>query len=56
MSEANPDKLVPVIMSGGSALILEPVGRNTAPAIAVAALQAQAGGAGPVLLDGRSAS
>jgi mannose-1-phosphate guanylyltransferase/mannose-6-phosphate isomerase len=33
-----------------AALILEPVGRNTAPAIAVAALQAQAGGADPVLL------
>ena len=32
------------------ALILEPVGRNTAPAIAVAALQAMAGGADPVLL------
>ena len=33
-----------------SALILEPVGRNTAPAIAVAALQAMAGGSDPVLL------
>jgi mannose-1-phosphate guanylyltransferase/mannose-6-phosphate isomerase len=33
-----------------SALILEPVGRNTAPAIAVAALKAMAGGADPVLL------
>ena len=33
-----------------AALILEPVGRNTAPAIAVAALRAQAGGADPVLL------
>jgi mannose-1-phosphate guanylyltransferase/mannose-6-phosphate isomerase len=33
-----------------AALILEPVGRNTAPAIAVAALQAQAQGADPVLL------
>jgi mannose-1-phosphate guanylyltransferase/mannose-6-phosphate isomerase len=33
-----------------SALILEPVGRNTAPAIAVAALQAMAGGLDPVLL------
>ena len=33
-----------------SALILEPVGRNTAPAIAVAALQAMAGGKDPVLL------
>src|SRR6188474_1992988 len=33
-----------------SALILEPVGRNTEPAIAVAALQAQAGGGDPVLL------
>ena len=33
-----------------AALILEPVGRNTAPAIAVAALRAQVGGADPVLL------
>jgi mannose-1-phosphate guanylyltransferase/mannose-6-phosphate isomerase len=33
-----------------AALILEPVGRNTAPAIAVAALQAMAGGEDPVLL------
>ncbi|KFN45096.1 mannose-1-phosphate guanylyltransferase/mannose-6-phosphate isomerase [Arenimonas oryziterrae] len=33
-----------------SALILEPVGRNTAPAIAVAALQAMADGSDPVLL------
>ncbi len=33
-----------------SALILEPVGRNTAPAIAVAALQAMSGGDDPVLL------
>ena len=33
-----------------SALILEPVGRNTAPAIAVAALKAMDGGADPVLL------
>jgi len=33
-----------------AALILEPVGRNTAPAIAVAALQAQAKGEDPVLL------
>ena len=33
-----------------SALILEPVGRNTAPAIAVAALQAMATGEDPVLL------
>jgi mannose-1-phosphate guanylyltransferase/mannose-6-phosphate isomerase len=32
------------------ALILEPIGRNTAPAIAVAALQAMAGGEDPVLL------
>jgi len=32
------------------AIILEPVGRNTAPALAVAALQATAGGADPVLL------
>jgi mannose-1-phosphate guanylyltransferase/mannose-6-phosphate isomerase len=33
-----------------SALILEPVGRNTAPAIAVAALRAMADGSDPVLL------
>ena len=33
-----------------AALILEPVGRNTAPAIAVAALRAMADGADPVLL------
>jgi len=33
-----------------SAIILEPVGRNTAPAIAVAALQAREGGADPLLL------
>lgn len=33
-----------------AALILEPVGRNTAPAIAVAALQAMADGGDPVLL------
>ena len=33
-----------------AALILEPVGRNTAPAIAIAALQAMAEGADPVLL------
>ena len=33
-----------------SALILEPVGRNTAPAIAVAAMQAMAAGDDPVLL------
>ncbi len=32
------------------ALILEPVGRNTAPAIAVAALRATAGGGDPILL------
>lgn len=32
------------------AILLEPVGRNTAPAIAVAALQAVAGGADPLLL------
>ena len=31
-------------------VILEPVGRNTAPAVAVAALQAQAGGGDPLLL------
>jgi len=33
-----------------AALLLEPVGRNTAPAIAVAALQAMADGADPLLL------
>ncbi|KFN45727.1 mannose-1-phosphate guanylyltransferase/mannose-6-phosphate isomerase [Arenimonas metalli] len=33
-----------------AALLLEPVGRNTAPAIAAAAMQAQAGGADPLLL------
>jgi mannose-1-phosphate guanylyltransferase/mannose-6-phosphate isomerase len=33
-----------------SALLLEPVGRNTAPAIAAAALQAQSEGADPLLL------
>lgn len=32
------------------AILLEPVGRNTAPAVAVAALQAQRAGADPVLL------
>jgi mannose-1-phosphate guanylyltransferase/mannose-6-phosphate isomerase len=32
------------------AIVLEPVGRNTAPAIAVAALQAMAGGEDPLLL------
>lgn len=32
------------------AIILEPTGRNTAPAVAVAALQASAGGADPLLL------
>ncbi len=34
----------------GAAIVLEPVGRNTAPAIAAAALQAMAGGADPLLL------
>jgi mannose-1-phosphate guanylyltransferase / mannose-6-phosphate isomerase len=33
-----------------AAILLEPVGRNTAPAVAVAALQATAGGADPLLL------
>ncbi|KGQ20240.1 Mannose-1-phosphate guanylyltransferase [Lysobacter dokdonensis DS-58] len=33
-----------------SAIVLEPLGRNTAPAIAVAALQAMAGGDDPLLL------
>src|SRR5690606_7173418 len=33
-----------------AAILLEPVGRNTAPAIAVAALQAIADGADPLLL------
>src|SRR6476619_7609385 len=32
-----------------SAILLEPVGRNTAPAIAVAALQAMASGDDPIL-------
>ena len=33
-----------------SGIVLEPVGRNTAPALTLAALQAQAGGADPLLL------
>ncbi len=33
-----------------AAIVLEPVGRNTAPAIAAAALQARAGGGDPLLL------
>ncbi|MDD1750457.1 MAG: mannose-1-phosphate guanylyltransferase/mannose-6-phosphate isomerase [Methanothrix sp.] len=33
-----------------SAVVLEPVGRNTAPAVAIAALQAMKGGADPILL------
>jgi mannose-1-phosphate guanylyltransferase len=33
-----------------SAILLEPVGRNTAPAVAVAALQAQREGEDPLLL------
>lgn len=33
-----------------SAVMLEPIGRNTAPAVAIAALQAMKGGADPVLL------
>jgi mannose-1-phosphate guanylyltransferase / mannose-6-phosphate isomerase len=33
-----------------AAIVLEPVGRNTAPAIAAAALQARAGGSDPLLL------
>lgn len=33
-----------------AALLLEPVGRNTAPAVTLAALQAQAGGSDPVLV------
>lgn len=36
--------------ANAAAIILEPVGRNTAPAIAVAALQASKDGADPVLL------
>ncbi|WP_295364451.1 mannose-1-phosphate guanylyltransferase/mannose-6-phosphate isomerase [Arenimonas sp.] len=36
--------------ASASAIVLEPVGRNTAPAIAVAALQAMAGGEDPLLL------
>ncbi|OGR31044.1 MAG: mannose-1-phosphate guanylyltransferase/mannose-6-phosphate isomerase [Desulfuromonadales bacterium GWC2_61_20] len=38
------------ISSSAAAIILEPVGRNTAPAVAVAALQAVAEGADPLLL------
>ncbi|MGH8441244.1 MAG: sugar phosphate nucleotidyltransferase, partial [Pseudomonas sp.] len=34
----------------GASILLEPVGRNTAPAIALAALQALEGGQDPVLL------
>ncbi|MGZ5277547.1 MAG: sugar phosphate nucleotidyltransferase, partial [Caldimonas sp.] len=34
----------------GEAILLEPVGRNTAPALALAALQANQGGADPVLV------
>ena len=34
----------------GAAIVLEPVGRNTAPAIAAAAMQAMAAGADPLLL------
>jgi mannose-1-phosphate guanylyltransferase/mannose-6-phosphate isomerase len=33
-----------------SAVVLEPVGRNTAPAVAIAALQAMKGGGDPILL------
>ena len=36
--------------NGNGAIILEPCGRNTAPAVAIAALQAMTGGADPVLL------
>ncbi len=36
--------------NGGGAIILEPCGRNTAPAVAIAALQAIADGTDPVLL------
>jgi mannose-1-phosphate guanylyltransferase/mannose-6-phosphate isomerase len=35
---------------GSSGIILEPCGRNTAPAVAVAALQAMADGSDPLLL------
>ncbi len=38
------------IDSPAAAILLEPVGRNTAPAVAVAALQSQAEGLDPVLL------
>jgi mannose-1-phosphate guanylyltransferase / mannose-6-phosphate isomerase len=34
----------------GARIVLEPAGRNTAPALALAALAAQAGGADPILL------
>ena len=36
--------------NGNGAIILEPCGRNTAPAVAIAALQAMTGGDDPVLL------
>lgn len=39
-----------VIGEEGARILLEPVGRNTAPAIALAALQAVAGGQDPILL------
>ncbi len=38
------------VKQAASAIILEPVGRNTAPAVAVAAMQAMAGGDDPLLL------
>ncbi len=39
-----------VIGQPAAAILLEPVGRNTAPAVAVAALQAMAAGDDPLLL------
>ncbi len=39
-----------LIGQAGAAIMLEPVGRNTAPAVALAALQATAGGDDPLLL------
>lgn len=38
------------IASGRATILLEPIGRNTAPAVVLAALQAQQGGNDPILL------
>jgi mannose-1-phosphate guanylyltransferase / mannose-6-phosphate isomerase len=43
------DQLAEIGMTA-SAVVLEPVGRNTAPALTLAALQAQSGGTDPVLV------